>query len=288
MKNLFAVGVISIMGLHGAWALDETELKAAQVYEIKITVKTTAAKKAKLSPKNNPFVDGDLDSIIYRAQASQKWNGVVWGCDCESVFGRWDVIDMAAQSVSGCIIWNAKSPYTILFADDIQWRLLNAIDKKGNKCEGAWTIGDSSDESNAFLAFSGFGTIDVKAERIDGELENIGCNGYVKSISGNVAGWMPAPSHTTVGRPADCTFCGITDPGEDDAVDMSEAWIFCECGDIESVGFTAVSGTWSLKYSSSLSKKLSDDTSILNVYKKFPSTVKSALAVKIQQTLGND
>ena len=285
MKKLLIASLISIMGVHGVLALDETEFKAAQVYEIKITVKTTAARKAKLSPKNNPFVDGNLDSIIYRAQASQKWSGLVFGCGCEAVLGRWDVIDTTVQSVSGCIIWNAKSPYTILFADDIQWRLLNAIDKKGDKCEGAWTIGDSSDESNAFLAFSGFGTIDVKAKK---ELLSNECNVYVKSISGNVAGWMPAPSLTTVGRPADCTFCGITDPGEDDIVDMSEAWIFCECGDIESVDFTAVSGTWSLKYNSLLSKKLSSDTSILNVYKKFPTTVKSALAVKIQQTLGND
>lgn len=287
MKKLIIAGATAAMGMAGALASEDVDVKEAQVYEIKISIKTTAAKKAKLSPKKNPFIDGEAETVVYRAQGSQRWSGIVWGCDCEAVFGRWDVIDDVAESVSGCVIWNTKSPYTILFMDDIQWRLLNAIDKQGNKCEGAWTIGDSSDESNAFLAFSGFGTVNVKAKKIDGELEITGCDGYVKSISGNVAGWMPAPSHTTEGRPADCTFCGITDPGEEDSVDMAEAWVFCECADIESLDFTAVSGTWSMKYNSSLSKKLSNDTSILNVYKKFPSPVKSAIAGKIQETLGN-
>lgn len=287
MKKLLIAALTALLGISVSNASEEVEVKEAQVYELKITIKTTSAKKAKLSASKNPFIDADSDVVVYRAQGSQKWLGLIWGCDCEAIYGKWSKIDDYTKSVSGCIIWNSKSPYTVHFEDDMQWRLLNAIDKTGDKCEAAWTIGESSDSSEAFLAFSGFGTLKNNAKKVDGEFEIADCTSYVKNISGNVAGWMPAPVITTSGRPADCTFCGIVDPGEEDSVDVSIAWNFCECADLESIDFTAISGTWTLKYNASYSKKLSKDISILNVYKKFPASVNKRVESKIKEVVGD-
>jgi len=265
-----------------AFAADEIDTRAAQVYDVTISIKTTAAAKGKVSAKKNPFIGDSSTTITYRKQATQKWIGLIWGCDCESIRGVWQ--SYTGGGVSGCVIWNSKSPYDILYIGDINWRLLNAIDANGNKCEGSWTIGDSGDESNAFLAFSGFGTLSLSAIIEDGVSQLVNCTSNIKSISGNVAGWMPAPSTIKKGKPSKCTFCGIVDPGEEDTEDLAEAWNFCECAaEIGDSEFTTVYGTWSIKYSNALSKKLISADSILDVYKKFPDNVKAAVSGKISE-----
>jgi len=255
----------------------ETSEKEAQVYDIKVTVKTTAAKSGKLSSKKNPFVE-DTGTIIYRTQGSQTWTGVLWGCDCETLLGAWRTVGDGSEVVEGVVIWNSKKPYQVVFLDDMKWRVLNAIEAGGGEVEAAWTIGDSSDESNAFLSFAGFGKLDV-----DKKFE---CRSVIKSLSGNVAGWMPAPKSVTQGNPGVCTFCsglvGMTPDTEDSAV----GWDFCPCETIGDLEFTAVSGTWTLKYNKSLSKKLTDKSSILDVYNKFPANVKTAVAEKIAEVSG--
>ena len=250
------------------------ETKSAQLYDIKITVKTTVAKTGKLSPRSNPFVDEE-GTVVYRVQSSRKWTGVAWGCDCNAISGEWKVINDLGGSVAGCVIWDSKSPYDILFMDNITWRLLNAIDAKGSKCEACWTIGNSSDVSKAFLAFSGFGTLSLAD----------GCLSYAKNLTGNVAGWMPGPASVTKGKPVVCTFCGISDPGSSDSYETARAWDYCPCDELGDSDNTAVFGTWSMKYNASLSKKLSEKASILDVYKKFPESVKTRVAAKIAETL---
>lgn len=269
-KMMMATAIIG----SGVLASFAEETKSAQLYDIKITVKTTVAKNGKLSPNSNPFVY-ESGTVIYRTQGSRKWTGVVWGCECDAISGEWKVINELGGSVAGCVIWDGKSPNDILFMDNITWRLLNAIDTKGTKCEASWTIGNSSDVSKAFLAFSGFGTL---------SLAN-GCLSYVKSLSGNVAGWMPAPAYVTKGTPMVCTFCGISDPGSSDSYESALAWDYCPCDELGDSDNTAVSGTWSLKYNASLSKKLSEKASILDVYTKFPASVKNQVAAKIAATL---
>ena len=274
MKTSILWIALAVTGASLYGAEEELDTKAAQVYDIKVTVKTTVAKSGKLSPKKNPFM-GDVETVVYRTQGSQTWTGVLWGCDCETLLGAWETVGGAGEIVSGVAIWNSKKPYSIIFLDDMKWRVLNAIDASGSKVECAWTIGDSSDESNAFLAFAGFGTLQVVKT---GE-----CRNAIKTLSGNVAGWMPAPTKTTPGNPGICTFCGGVIGATEATEDMSIAWDFCPCAEIGDPEFTAVSGTWSMKYNQKFSKSLSSKSSILDVYTKFPSNVKTAVAVKIAE-----
>ena len=281
--STMCLAVAAGIGVSASFA-DTVEDKAAQVYDVKVTIKTTVAKKASIAASRNAFVS-ETDTVVYRAQGSQTWNGVIWGCSCDSILGSWTVINQSLGIVAGCVIWNTKSPNTIIFDENIHWRLLNAIDKTGTKCEGAWTIGDSSDASNAFLSFAGFGTLVLSTEKDDGNLYVVDCMSYVKTISGNVAGWMPAPYVTSTGKKGHCTFCTSEDD-EEDQTDYATAWNFCDCAEFGDVDFTAVSGTWSIKYNASLSKKLRDSTSILEVYKKFPKSVEESVSAKIAETLG--
>lgn len=259
----------------------------AQVYEIKVKVKTSTAKKGSLSPKMNPFVL-DSDEVVYRVQGTQTWKGLIWGCSCDALRGEWKLVNDAFKTVAGCVIWNSKAPYNILFLDDMRWSLLHAIDSKGNKCEAAWSIGDISENSSAFLAFSGFGKLDIKRVKNDGGALEIGCRSYVKSLSGNVAGWMLAPEFKIAGKEPECTFCGVIDQGYQDLVEASEAWSFCPCSEsYGNLNYTAVSGTWTIKYNANLSKKLSQVSNILEVYTKFPSNVESAVRQKSNEVGGN-
>lgn len=281
MKKLLTLAAIAAFGTSLVHAADDGETdtdKEAQVYDIKVTAKTTAAKKGKLSLKKNKFID-ESDTVVYRAQGSQSWTGVLWGCGCETLRGVWDTVGEGAEVVSGVAIWNNKKPNTIVFLDDMKWRVLNAIDAAGTKVEAAWTIGDSSDASNAFLAFAGFGALLANGAHED-------CLYSVKSLAGNVAGWMPAPTMTTPGKPGVCTFCSGVIGTTPDEEDVAVAWSVCDCVDIGDPDFTAVSGTWSLKYNKTLSRKLSSASSILGVYTKFPETVKTAVAQKIGEVAG--
>ena len=257
---------------------------AAQVYDLTITAKTTQAQRGKLK-KNHPF-DSSTDAVVYRKQTTRKWTGVIWGCECESIMGVWGTVGDKNQ-VAGAVIWDTKKPYSILLLDDMHWHVLNAFDKTGDKVEGAWTIGESTDGSGAFLSFAGFGTLNVRYTTNPCEDPELNCGSYVKTMSGNVAGWMPAPSLTTLGKTGRCTFCGdVIEEGEDDTVDMAVAWNYCPCMDFDSVELTAVSGSWTLKYNVSLSNALLEEESILSVYKKFPDNVKLAIAEKIAEING--
>ena len=270
MMTTLAMATAQIYGV-------ELSDKEAQVYDIKVTIKTTVAKSGKLSPKKNPFVS-DTDTVVYRSQGSQTWTGVLWGCDCETLLGTWKTIGGGSEVVAGVAIWNSKKPYQIVFLDDMKWRVLNAIEAAGGDVEVAWTIGDSSDASNAFLAFAGFGKLDVNTA--------LECRSIIKTLSGNVAGWMPAPKSVTPGNPGVCTFCSGVVGETPDTEDSAIGWDFCPCETIGDPEFTAVSGTWTLKYNKSLSKKLTDKSSILDVYSKFPSNVKTAVAEKIAEVSG--
>lgn len=258
---------------------------SAQVYDLTITVKTTVAQRGKLK-KGHPF-ESSTDPVIYRKQASQKWFGLIWGCNCDALAGKWQVVDDDAGTVAGCVIWNGAKPNDVLFIDDINWRLLNAIDKTGDKCEGSWTIGDMSEDSEAFLAFAGFGTLQTVYTARPCEDPELNCTSYLKTMTGTAAGWMPAPGYKTVGKPGSCKFCGGNTPDEEDTIDIATAWDFCPCEEYADVDFTAVSGTWTLKYNAATSKKLTDKASIIDAGTKMPSSVKDQVENKIKETSAN-
>ena len=262
--------------------VEEGSASSAQVYDLTITVKTTVAQRGKVK-KSHPF-ESSTDAIVYRKQSTKKWLGLIWGCNCDSLAGKWQIVDDDAGSVAGCVIWDTAKPNDVLFINDINWRLLNAIDKTGDKCEGSWTIGDMSGDSEAFLTFAGFGTLQNVYTVRPCEDPELNCTSYLKSMSGNVAGWMPAPSIITAGKEGSCTFCGEYDPGEEDSIDFATAWDFCPCEEYADIGFTAVSGTWSIKYNSSSSKKLKNNATIVDAV-KMPANVKARVAMKILETL---
>lgn len=281
MKKLMMIAAITA-ATFPCLADDVSDIKEAQVYDIKVTVKTTVAKSGKLSSKKNPFFDGDGSSkVVYRAQGSQSWTGVLWGCGCETLLGTWMTMGDSSEVVAGVVIWNSKKPYNIVLLDDLDWHVLNAFDATGGKVEGAWTIGESTSGSDAFLAFAGFGTLGKS-----GNPEN--CQSYIKTLSGSVSGWTPAPEMVTAGNSGKCYFCEGVVGATDESIDPAVAWSFCPCAEIGNSDFTAVSGTWSLKYNKALSVKLKTSSSILEVYKKFPDTVRSAVAKKIAEVNNTD
>ena len=67
MNKILCAGLVAFGVAVDAFA----EEQAAQVYDLAITVKTTAAKKGTLSPKSNKFI-ANSGSVIYRTQATQK------------------------------------------------------------------------------------------------------------------------------------------------------------------------------------------------------------------------
>ena len=281
-----SIAAVSAMIATVGWAKSSTsdDTREAQVYNLTITVKTTKAERGKLK-KGHPF-DASTDAVIYRKQASQKWAGLIWGCDCDSLAGKWKVVNEDAKFVSGCVIWKTTKPYDVIFLGDINWRLLNAIDKSGDKCEGSWTIGDMSEDAPTFLTFAGFGTLQTVYTVLPCEDPEINCTSYLKSMSGNVAGWMPAPVYITPGTDAHCYVCGDAEPGEEDTVDVATAWDFCPCEEYADIGYTAVSGTWSLKYNATASKKLMKDGATLIKTVKFPANVEKLVDDKMDETLG--
>jgi len=274
VKKLLFVGCVAV----ACAAMADEEEKSAQVYDLTITVKTTTAKSGKLSTSSNKFLT-ESGTVVYRTQSTSKWKGLVWGCDCNSLAGKWQLVDADAGTVAGCVIWDSKQN-DVLFIEDLNWRLLNAIDKNGDKCEGSFTIGNMDDASEAFLAFAGFGSLSVDYSASPCEDPEVHCTSYVKQMSGNVAGWMPAPTLTTGGRTGSCTFCGTYDPGEDPTTDMATAWNFCPCEEYADLEHTAVSGSWSLKYNSKASKKLKKSATIVDVV-SLPSNVK----LKVEQKM---
>ena len=119
-------------------------------------------------------------------------------------------------------LWNPKAKvYVSVTSWD--WDVLNVIGKKNTEVEGAFKL----TLSDAELYGAGFGKWDSK-------------NARVTSISGNIVGTGAAPECET----GNC-----------------DAAIAYPCGEAEysSKFDTVASGTWSLKYNKSLSKKLADE-----------------------------
>ena len=254
MKKIAVAAIVGLFAF-GAFA-------TAQVYEMTITIKTTVAQSGKISKLCSDLPAGDVISL-YRKQSTVKIKGLFWGCDCETIAEPVKVT--SPKETAGYIFWNETTKKVI--GSDFSWKLLNRIDKKLKKAEGAWVLGDISDD--LFLVGGGFGT--VKDSLVKGQcaLESV----ILTPMSGNVAGWLNLPEVVvTKGADEFCWKCKAIE-GSDDVMAVAPAWSLCACAD----GFeqTAASGTWKLKYVSGAAKqwnKVQADASITTVY-NFPAYV---------------
>ncbi|MBP5285818.1 MAG: hypothetical protein ILO34_06880 [Kiritimatiellae bacterium] len=235
----------------------------AQIYEMTITVKTTVSAHGSITPV---VCDTPTDDTgLYRKQSTVKIKGLIWGCDCETIADPIKVEDPTATY--GYIFWNETTRRVI--DADFSWKTLNRIDKKLNKAEGAWKLADTNE--SFCLVGGGFGKIKDTLLKSECKILDV----VLTPMSGNVAGWMSMPT-VVVGKGTDeiCKKCEVV-AGSDDVVARAPGWSLCYCG--EGSEFSAVTGTWKLKYVKAASAKwgkVEATESITKVY-SFPSYVAS-------------
>lgn len=229
----------------------------ALVFDFSATLKTTVAQTGKVKASTLTCLD-ESAKIVYRKQGTVKLQGLIWGCECEALA---QVTGYTSPTADGCAFWDATNKQ--LLNGEFSWKVLNRIDSTGKKAEGAWTY-----ESECYnLTGGGFGTI-----KTTGKGEN--ATFYLSSLSGNLAGWKCAPGQIKKsGTYRPCTFCDAGSEETEESV-TAVAWSFCDCS--ESEDFTAISGTWNLKFNSKATNKLRQTTSIFDAY-SFPGYVKNAL-----------
>ena len=235
----------------------------AQVYEMTITLKSTVAVSGKITPG---VCDTPVQEVnLYRKQSTVKIKGLFWGCDCETIAEPEFVT--SAGATYGYIFWNETAHKVI--DGEFAWQLLNRIDKKLKKAEGAWTIGGPDDD--VFLVGSGFGTVKDSVTKSSCTIDSV----ILTPMSGNCAGWLSLPSTVVKkGTTSDCKKCQVVE-GTDDVIAFAPGWSLCACA--EGSERTAASGTWKLKYVSEAAKKwqkADESLSITKVY-SFPAYVKS-------------
>ena len=128
-----------------------------QVYDMKLTVKTTACKKAKVSKAIADLgwfgVQKGAD-VAFRGTATRTIGGVIWSCSCTG-FTRpgWGVEGKKQVGVRGYAFWDQTTapyklfevPYTLF-----DWVVLNRVGQMKN-VEGSWVLGDSANGEEFFF-----------------------------------------------------------------------------------------------------------------------------------------
>jgi len=199
------------------------EVNCALVYDVKASVKTTVGdSKAGYTVASNC---GDSTNIAaatcFRKIGKKTLQGFLFTCDCEC-----DAIESADM-----YLWNKKEK--VFESGSMSWDFINIIGKKQKDVEGSWKITlDGTGSLGAGTIYgAGFGKWDSKKE-------------IVKSLSGNFAGYLEAP---------ECD--------DELSCDAAAAYVCTDLLTPDSSLDTAAFGTWSIKYSSSKSKKLAADAS---------------------------
>ncbi len=221
-KLMMFAAAMTIVG--GAYAScgEVPQGNCALVYDLKISLKTTKANEG----DSTTIPCGEIiGAVCYRTVGSVTWNGFLSACAC-------DCISFQAAEV---YLWDEKTDTVVANAGSIDWLVLNLIGKKGLDVEAFWTAGGSpavvTTVLEPVLYAAGFGKWDGKYDRLS-------------SISGNIVGLLPPP---------DCT------------INLCRPSTALPCSDLDQDNltiYTVGSGTWSLKYNSSASKK-SADTGVL-------------------------
>ena len=250
----------------------------AQVYEYKLSLKSTTCKEAKAVnsylTKMGLYIKGD--EIVYRTPASLTIKGVSWGCECdEALAGVWGTTENNDNAWHGLTFWNTKNGNFlggVYNGVEFEWDMLNRIGKKASEVELSFTIvpsGDATDD-NFELKLAGAGKITDKIAILlddEGKPDEVSdCNSYISSVKGSVAGFVNPEAGIIV-----CNYCEEYEVGCD-------VYQFCDCGDdLSDDTRTVAYGTFTMKYNSSASKKLRTSAKIASSYSGFPKSVKAAL-----------
>ena len=233
--NMRKFSILALLALFGT----ATACADAQVYEMTLTLKSCISTKGGVTP----LCDGlpSDDSGLYRKQGTIRIKGLIWGCDCTTIAEPQPVTD--PNATYGYVFWNLSTGKVL--DGDFAWRLLHRINKNLKKCEGAWAIeGDSLQ-----LTAGGFGTLKDEIDRECCTIES----SIIQNMNGNLAGWMAIPVVITKkGEDPICDKCHAVE-GTDDVVAFAPGFSLCECD--EGSEFTAVSGTWKLKFLTAQSKR---------------------------------
>ena len=190
----------------------------AVAYNFKATLTTTVEKWGKITYKEGDECEGYEKVTVYSCYR-EKGKKTLNGYyyACECA------CDLADTDAFGLALWDAKTKCLDEEAA-IEWDILQTFGTKFDKVEAMFYLATADGEFYA----AGMGSVDTKKE-------------IVKSISGDIVGMIAAP---------ECT---------DDCNDVEEDLRFgsvCEDADILDEASTVAYGSWSLKYNSSLSKKL--------------------------------
>lgn len=210
----------------------------AAVYELQLTVTTTAAKEANLKATSNYCEEEG--KVAYRTTTKMKIKGLLWGDECG--FG------------SGMVLWNETLKEQYGSDSEFAWEFLNRIGKDGKEAEGLWKANLTWDSGEEAAYLYGAATGKVKGS------DEI-------SLSGNFAGYMYAGQVTIKEKTPGCAACG---GGIISEVLDAVGWGVCDCAEADER--TAAHGTWTLKYNASASKKYAEGGDIAAAY-KFPKYV---------------
>lgn len=266
MKKLMFAAVAAAM-VGGAFA-------DAQVYEYKLSLKTTKCVEGKVAANTYYTNEETLgmekgDEIAYRTSASVTLNGITWGCQCDTaLLGQWSdrTLGNGATVWDGITFWNKKADTFlggVYNGSEFAWDMMNRIGKKADEVEMSFSIVPSADaqDDNFNLACAGFGK--VKDVKLDDDNTCVDEYSYIKSAKGNVAGFINPEA-------GNCYFC-------DDI--LCDVYDFCGCLALTDGSRTVAYGTWTMKYNAKASKALAKAShgKITEAYKSFPKTLKEAL-----------
>lgn len=216
----------------------------------------------------NPIANAAFRQVFWMDNATRKFEGIAWQCKsaCFEGFAFADC-DLTNNGRLNYVIWEKKNSLAIsfpvfqvkygpddganftsttqseYFSLDAQWdMLIGRYGKKAQKVTAYWQVWNLLHGQSIDAA--GFGTYDVKNLR-------------TKSISGNAVGMlMPVGSATDSCGNKDRIFCALGF--------MCVEWMdWCCDGCYAGVDLVPASGTWSLKYNASATKKANKDKATL-------------------------
>ena len=190
--------------------------KCALFYDVTLNLKTTIAKQGSAwVQKDLCGEDTEYDAECYRVKGSRTIKGFIYSCDCWCIPEKQyvDVIDEQTGATNKVwngayvpgsfetnmgpfdgdtgwmiFLWENKTRIQYALGDEFQWDAFWRIGKKGRDLETAWysvSEGYNPYGEGKFEAFStfvgmGFSSVDKK--------------GVVKSMKGNVVGWLSPPA----------------------------------------------------------------------------------------------